>query len=544
MISFDRNTPVLLIVYNRPNTTEKVLERIREARPKRLYVAADAPKCDADIEECTKVQSLFDDLGTDIHVCKKYQSVNLGCDAHCYAAISWFFEQEPEGIILEDDCVPSLSFFGFCSTLLERYRNDERIGHIAGSNYQFGKKRGDGSYYFSNLTHVGGWAGWKRVWNDHKTRLENYEKFCELGYLSYLPSHAPFRFHWNRFYVLANQSDNNMCWDYKYAYSNLRNNRLSIIPNVNLVCNIGCYDNPTHLVNDYPFANIPCCEIEKEELVHPSFICPDIEADLRSQATEYSISYETHFTEEDSIYLKDRLNSYSKSEQLLIPKIIHQVYEDLSGPPMHLREIAQSWQEKNPSWEYRFWNKNDIDLFLEQEFPEFKSIYYAFPYPVQRWDAIRYLILYRYGGLYVDMDYECTEPIVPLLNGISCAIGLEPKAHAVRSHMPYIVGNAFMAAIPHHPFLKELVSNVFQPMSDVAYKSKGEAVLQTTGPYKVTALYKQSKYQDQITLVPAALVAPLAQEEVYMILNDQISMEIENKVEKSYAIHYFFGSWY
>ena len=81
-------------------------------------------------------------------------------------------------------------------------------------------------------------------------------------------------------------------------------------------------------------------------------------------------------------------------------------------------------------------------------------------------------------------------------------------------------------------------------MSDVAYKSKGEAVLQTTGPYKVTALYKQSKYQDQITLVPAALVAPLAQEEVYMILNDQISMEIENKVEKSYAIHYFFGSWY
>lgn len=544
MISFNRNTAILFIIFRRPNITQKVFERIREMKPKKLYIAADGPRNEMERKECDATRAIVSCIDWDCKAVKQYQERNLGCDAHCYQAISWFFEQEPEGIILEDDCVPSLSFFGFSSTLLEKYRNDERIGHIAGSNYQFGKKRGDGSYYFSNLTHVGGWAGWRRVWFEQKTVVDNFKKFGQLEYLAYLPSHAPFRFHWNRFYTLANLSNNNICWDYKYAYSNLSNNRLSIIPNCNLVCNIGYYDNPTHVVNNHPFANIPSSEIEEDELLHPSFICSDIEADLRSQAVEYSISYETHFTEDDSIYLKDRLYSYFKEKQLLIPKIIHQVYEDLSGPPVHLQEIAQSWQEKNPNWEYRFWNKNDIDLFLEQEFPELKSTYYEFPYPVQRWDAIRYLILYRYGGLYVDMDYECTEPIDPLLNEVSCAIGMEPKAHAVRSHMPYIVGNAFMAATPRHPFLKELVSNVFQSNGNIVYKSKGETVLQTTGPYKVTELYKQSKYQDQITLIPAALVAPLAQEEVLMILNQQVSIEIENKIEKSYAIHYFFGSWY
>lgn len=542
MISFDRNTPVLLIVYNRPNTTEKVLERIREARPKRLYVAVDAPKCDADIEECTKVQSLFDDLGTDILVFKKYQSVNLGCDAHCYAAISWFFEQEPEGIILEDDCVPSLSFFGFCSTLLERYRNDERIGHIAGSNYQFGKKRGDGTYYFSNLTHVGGWAGWRRVWKEHISRKVDFNQFIQQDYLAYLPSHAPFQNHWERYYALAHRGTD-FCWDYKYAFSNLVANRLSIIPNCNLINNIGCYDKPTHFIKDYPFASLPCGELS--EIEHPSVVCPNIEADLFSQIKEYKQIHDIHFLDQGVGFLKDRLESYERGDSLRIPKVIHQIYEDMDGPPSYLLEFAESWRENNPDWVYKFWNKEDIDKFIKQYFPDIKGLYDRFPYSVQRWDVIRYLILYQLGGLYVDMDYECTQSITPLLCGLTCAIGMEPKAHAVRSKIPYIIGNAFMASIPGHPFLKELIDGIFSDDSlSNSCRNKNLEVLETTGPFKLTNCYKRSEYKDQIALIPSEWIAPLSREEVVKLINHEKSRDLVQKVEDSYAIHYFLGSWY
>lgn len=155
MLTYNPNTAILLILFNRVNTTQKVFERIREVRPKRLYLAADGPRHKLECKACEEARLVVSAVDWDCEVYRLYQEQNLGCDTHCYRAISWFFEREPEGIVLEDDCLPSTSFFGFCSTLLAYYRKDERIGHIAGSNYQFGDKRGDGSYYFSNLTHVG-----------------------------------------------------------------------------------------------------------------------------------------------------------------------------------------------------------------------------------------------------------------------------------------------------------------------------------------------------------------------------------------------------
>lgn len=172
MISYNRNTAILLIVFRRPDTTQKVFDRIREVKPKKLYIAADGPRNEIERNECDVTRAIVSCIDWDCEVVKLYQERNLGCDKHCFQAISWFFEQESEGIVLEDDRVPSRSFFGFCSTLLEKYRDDERIGHIAGSNYQFGKKRGDGSYYFSNLTHAGGWAGWRRVWKNVRNNWE------------------------------------------------------------------------------------------------------------------------------------------------------------------------------------------------------------------------------------------------------------------------------------------------------------------------------------------------------------------------------------
>ena len=543
MIIYDPKIAILLIAFNRSNI-KQVFDRIKVVKPRRLYIAVDESTNDTQCKICKETTSIVSHIDWECQVFKLYQEKNQGYDKHCFHSISWFFEQEPEGIILEDDCVPSLSFFGYCTTLLKKFRNDERIGHISGSNYQFGKNRGDGTYYYSNLTHVSGWAGWRRVWQEHCLNENKYDLFNQLDYLSNLPSHAPFQYRWNRLFNIVNHSNEHF-WEVKYAYTNLINNRLSIIPNKNLITKIAYYDKMPHAIKNHLFTNIKNEEID--HIVHPSFICPDIEADLYSQTKEYNTSFEELYMPKEYFYLKEHFITAIRNNHIhpKIPQIIHQIYEDLAGPPPSLVEISQSWKELNPDWEYRFWNKNDIETFLKTYYPEFIPAYNAFPHNVQRWDAIRYLILYKFGGLYVDMDYECTENITLILCNTECAMGLEPEAHAVRIHVPYIVGNAFMATVPEHPYFKELIDAVFYDNTKAGtYTDSVELILNTTGPFLTTRIYDNSKYQERITLIPAELIAPITHSDIRKIMKEETSMTIESKVEKSFAIHYFFGSWH
>jgi hypothetical protein len=165
--------PILFLVFNRPETTARVFEAIRNAKPSRLYIAADGPR-DFIYNEyavCAKTREIASRVDWDCDVETLFRAENLGCKAAVSSAISWFFSHEEEGIILEDDCLPCESFFYFTTILLEKYRHDERIAHIAGSNFQDGKKVGDGSYYFSDLYNIWGWATWKRVWKDYDAEL-------------------------------------------------------------------------------------------------------------------------------------------------------------------------------------------------------------------------------------------------------------------------------------------------------------------------------------------------------------------------------------
>lgn len=542
MIIYDPKIAILLIAFNRSNI-KQVFDRIKVVKPRRLYIAVDGSTNDTQRKISKETTFIVSHIDWECQVFKLYQEKNQGYDKHCFDSISWFFEQEPEGVILEDDCVPSISFFGFCTTLLEKFRHDERIGHISGSNYQFGKNRGDGTFYYSNLTHVSGWAGWRRVWQEHCLHENKYDLFKQLDYLSNLPSHTPFQYRWNRLFNMANH-DNEGFWEAKYAYTNLINNRLSIIPNKNLITKIAYNDKTPHAIKNHPFTNIKNEEID--HIVHPSFICPDIEADLYSQTKEYNTSFEELYMPKEYFYLKEHFVTAIRNNHIhpKIPQIIHQIYEDLAGPPPSLVEISQSWKELNPDWEYRFWNKNDIETFLKTYYPEFIPAYNAFPHNVQRWDAIRYLILYKFGGLYVDMDYECTENITPILCNTECAMGLEPEAHAFRIHVPYIVGNAFMATVPEHPYFKELIDTVFcTEKNSNMYSDLCELILNTTGPCMTTQVYKNSNYQKRVTLIPAELIAPLTYTDIKTIINNETTKNVESKIEKSFAIHYFFGSW-
>ncbi len=226
-----------------------------------------------------------------------------------------------------------------------------------------------------------------------------------------------------------------------------------------------------------------------------------------------------------------------------IPNIIHQIYEGRDGtsPSKLLLKLAETWRKLNPAFEYKLWDYKQIDIFLENFYPSFIKTYHEFKYNVQRWDAIRYLILFHYGGIYADLDYECLEPIKPLIKGGACCFGSEPAEHCLHFNKNYVISNAFMAVMPKHPFFKKIIENVLIVSSNA--KDKLIYVLETTGPHMISKLFESYTDKGGITLLPSELISPLSKREVKMIVEGKATQEIKIKVEKAYAIHYFFGSW-
>jgi hypothetical protein len=162
------DTPVLFIIFNRPDYAKKVFAQIRKAKPKQLFIAADGPRKDniLDVEQCLKTRKIIEKIDWDCEVKTLLRDENLGCAKGVSGAITWFFEHVEEGIILEDDCVPDISFFTFCEFMLNKYRNTEGVMHVAGSNFHFKTFLNQNqSYYLSAFNPVWGWATWRTSWN-------------------------------------------------------------------------------------------------------------------------------------------------------------------------------------------------------------------------------------------------------------------------------------------------------------------------------------------------------------------------------------------
>jgi hypothetical protein len=167
--------PVLFLTFNRPDTTQQVFSRIRQAQPPRLYVAGDGPRPEQsnEAEICEIVRSIATNVDWDCEVKTLFRDHNFGCRLAVSQAISWFFENEPEGIILEDDCLPSQSFFWFCQELLEDFRNDKQVGAICGFYSNELDYKPSASYFFSRYMRVWGWAGWRRTFEEYDSHLKN-----------------------------------------------------------------------------------------------------------------------------------------------------------------------------------------------------------------------------------------------------------------------------------------------------------------------------------------------------------------------------------
>ncbi|RBL93818.1 nucleotide-diphospho-sugar transferase [Chitinophaga flava] len=275
-------TPILFLIFNRPDVTARVFDVVSKLKPTKLYIAADGPRADKEGEAqlCQQTRDVVSQIDWPCEVAYLYREKNLGCKVAVSTAISWFFEHEEEGIILEDDCLPNATFFRFCETMLAKYRNDTRIMHIGGTNFQNGITRGNASYYFSRLCHVWGWATWKRAWLNYDIQLKDWAEIMSNDLLvSIIPDSKLRRVYKTIFETTAQNKINT--WDYQWVYSVWKNNGLSIIPNQNLVSNIGFGQGGTHTMDtDSVFANNATTELT--EIKHPEIYLPCLEADEKT----------------------------------------------------------------------------------------------------------------------------------------------------------------------------------------------------------------------------------------------------------------------
>ncbi|MCX6165555.1 MAG: hypothetical protein NTU73_11970 [Ignavibacteriae bacterium] len=273
------HTPILFLIFNRPDTTEKVFEIIRKIKPEKLFVSADGPRPqkDGEKEKCEETRKIIERVDWKCELYRNFSEENLGCKKGVVKGINWFFENVEEGIIIEDDCILDESFFSFVQEMLLRYRNDERIMHIGAANFQDGKKRGDASYYYSKFCHVWGWATWRRAWKHYDVAIKSFEEFKSKNLIANILPDMKMQKHWLKLFqtVYDNALDT---WDFQWVYTVWEQKGMSIIPNVNLVSNIGFGEEATHTRDsDHILSENKSGKMSK--LIHTENIVQNLEAD-------------------------------------------------------------------------------------------------------------------------------------------------------------------------------------------------------------------------------------------------------------------------
>lgn len=248
-------TAVLFLIFNRPDTTRRVFEAIRAARPARLYVAADGPRVGRpdDVRLCEEARKVAVEVDWPCQVKTLFRETNLGCKRGPSGGIDWLFENEEDGIILEDDVLPLESFFPFCEELLERYRHRSEIAMISGCNFVERYIQPTKSYMFIRYGHTWGWATWRRSWKDYDGEMQEWPLWKQTGALRLLSENGRrFEAYWRSVFdgVFSGEIDN--AWDYAWQFACWRNSRLSIQPSVNLTENIGFRVDGTHTTSAPP----------------------------------------------------------------------------------------------------------------------------------------------------------------------------------------------------------------------------------------------------------------------------------------------------
>jgi hypothetical protein len=275
-------TAVVLIVFNRPAETERVFGEIARARPPKLFVVADGPRLDrpGEAEKCAACRKVVDRVDWPCEVNVNFADVNMGCGHRPYTGIRWAFEQVEEAIILEDDCLPDPTFFAFCEELLERYRHDERVMHISGDNFHFGRQQLDFSYSFSCYSLTWGWATWRRAFRSYDRQIKLWPLLRDTLWLQDVLGDPTAIEYWTEIFDKAHgEGDRATYWAYQWLFTMWAQRGLAILPNTNLISNIGYGEDATHThTSGDPRSNLSTGAIEFP-LRHPDFVLRDRQVD-------------------------------------------------------------------------------------------------------------------------------------------------------------------------------------------------------------------------------------------------------------------------
>jgi hypothetical protein len=282
-------TAVMFLLFRRPEETARVFERIRKARPPKLFLIADGPRPDVpdDESECEATRAVVERVEWPCEVTRDYSERNLGMQERTVSGIDLTFEHVDRAIILEDDCLPHPTFFRWCEEMLERYEDDERIMHIAGSQLLPEAPDNGASYHFSRYVHVWGWASWRRAWALYDDDLSDWHGKTEEEretQLRRMYAEESERRYWR---YVWNNSEGIDTWDSLWSYAVQSRGRLDVVPNRNLITNIGFGEEATNAIEDpFGIAGRPL-EGMRFPLEHPESVEMDADADARMSLLVY-----------------------------------------------------------------------------------------------------------------------------------------------------------------------------------------------------------------------------------------------------------------
>jgi hypothetical protein len=279
-ISYMLKTPVLFMIFNRPETTRRVFEEIRKAKPAKLFVAADGPRDDkpGEAELCRITRDIATQIDWECDIETSFRDNNLGCGVAIAENITWFFEHVEQGIIFEDDCLPHPSFFRYCEEMLAYYKYNPKVAQITGDNFQHGRKRGNASYYFSKYMHICGWATWRDRWQNFDYKLKKAPEYKRDKLIEQKCANPREQAFWHRKLDMLSGGKRKDIWDYQWMFACWNTGGLSAVSNVNLISNIGYDNHATHTINfDTRVANLPTFDIGP--IIHTPEVVEDKKAD-------------------------------------------------------------------------------------------------------------------------------------------------------------------------------------------------------------------------------------------------------------------------
>lgn len=261
-------SPLLLLIFNRPEPLQQLLAALRPLAPPKIYIAADGPRAHkaGEAERCERTrQAALEGIDWPCEIETLFRKENLGCRRAVSQGISWFFEQEEAGIILEDDCLPSPDFLFFAQEMLARYAQDAQVFHISGNCFVPPSERpNESAYSYTRLPLIWGWATWRRAWQQYHGEMQGLDAFISQQKYKTLGLPSWFTNKYLRYFkkVAAGEIDT---WDYQWTYTLWQEGGLAICPHANLVTNIGFGQDATHTTE----VNSPLAHLPLEPLLSP-----------------------------------------------------------------------------------------------------------------------------------------------------------------------------------------------------------------------------------------------------------------------------------